>query len=106
MSLKRKITFATHNAKHGVGQAAKVLGEYREVGLEVNGLEETRHDSQSLFKPAGYVVYSSGLVVREKINRAVVRLPEFINERLLKMTLELRGRAIALTFIDTYCVKC
>ena len=104
--------------KHGVGRAAGVLGEYRQVGLDIIGLQETCRDGQSQLRQVGYVVYSSGacggkgggkkgqggvgLAIREAITRAVVRPPEFINERLLKATLKLHGRASAVSFVVTY----
>ena len=43
-----------------------------------------------------------GLAIRESITRAVVRPPEFINERLLKVTLKLHGRASAVSFVVAY----
>ena len=104
--------------KHGVGRAAKVLGEYRLAGLDIIGLQETRRDGQTQLRQAGYVVYCSGacgdkgggkkgeggvgLAIRENITRAVVHLPEFINERLLKVTLKLHGRASAVSFVVAY----
>ena len=42
-----------------------------------------------------------GLAVRTSITRAA-RSPEFISDRLLKVTLELRGRAKAVTFFVAY----
>ena len=42
-----------------------------------------------------------GLAVRTSITRAA-RPPEFISDRLLKVTLELRGRAKAVTFFVAY----
>ena len=42
-----------------------------------------------------------GLAVRNSITRAA-RPPEFISDRLLKVTLELRGRAKAVTFVVAY----
>ena len=43
-----------------------------------------------------------GLAIRETITRVVVRPPEFINERLLKVTLKLHGRASAVSFVVAY----
>ena len=43
----------------------------------------------------------TGLAVRTCITRAA-RPPEFISDRLLKVTLELRGRAKAVTFFVAY----
>jgi len=40
-----------------------------------------------------------GLAIRETITRAVVRPPEFINERLLKVILKVLGRARAVLFL-------
>ena len=101
-----------------MGRAAEVLGEYRLAGLDIIGLQETCRDGQSDFKQAGYVVYCSGacgdkgggkkgqggvgLAIRETITRAVVRPPEFISERLLKVTLKLHGRASAASFVVAY----
>ena len=43
-----------------------------------------------------------GLAVRKNISRAKARPPEFISDRLLKVTLELCGRARAVTFVVGY----
>ena len=45
-----------------------------------------------------------GLATRESITRAVVRPPKPINERLLKATLTLHGRASAVSFVVVYGV--
>ena len=107
----REITVATHNVrtmavdgKHGVGRALDVLSVYDRLGCDVIGLQETRRSGHSAFSQAGYVVYCSGecgdenggkkgqggvgLAVRTSITRAA-RPPEFISDRLLKVTLEL-----------------
>ena len=120
----REITVATHNVrtmavdgKHGVGRALDVLSVYDRLGCDVIGLQETRRSGHSAFSQAGYVVYCSGecgdenggkkgqggvgLAVRTSITRAA-RPPEFISDRLLKVTLELRGRAKAVTFFVAY----
>ena len=71
----------------------------------------------SAFTQVGYLVYCSGacggengrkkgqggagLAVRTSITRAA-RPPEFISDRLLKVTLEVRGRAKAITFFVAY----
>ena len=89
----------------------------RGLGCDVIGLQETGRSGQSAFNQAGYLVYCSGecggendgkkgqrgvgLAVRNSITRAV-RPPEFISDRLLKVTLELRGRAKAVTFVVVY----
>ena len=116
----REITVATHNVrtmavdgKHGVGRALDVLSVYDRLGCDVIGLQETRRSGHSAFSQAGYLVYCSGecgdengrkkgqggvgLAVRTSITRAA-RPPEFISDRLLKVTLGLRGRAKAVTF--------
>ena len=120
----REITVATHNVRtmavdgtHGVGRALDVLSVYDRVGCDIIGLQGTRRSGQSAFSQAGYVVYCSGgcggendgkkgqggvgLAVRNSITRAA-RPPEFISDRLLKVTLELRGRAKAVTFVIAY----
>ena len=76
------------DGKHGVGRAAEVLGEYRQAGLDIIGLQETRRyvvncsgacgDKGGGKKGQGGV----GLAIRETI----VRPPELINERLMKAT--------------------
>ena len=43
-----------------------------------------------------------GLAVRKSISRAEARPPEFISDKLLKVTLELCGRARAVTFVVGY----
>lgn len=70
------------DGKHGVERAAEVLGNYREVDLDITGLQETRFDDilkractcgdkDGGKKDQGRV----GLVVRETMTRAVVRQP-------------------------------
>ena len=77
------------------------------------GLQETHHSGHSAVSQAGYLMYCSrecggengenkgqggvGLAVRTFIVRTA-RPPEFISDRLLEVTLELRGRAMAVTF--------
>ena len=117
---EREITVAPHNVrtmavdgKHGIGRALDVLGVYDRLGCDVIGLQETRRSGHSAFNQVGYLVYCSrkcgnknsgkkgqgrvGLAVRTSITCAA-RPPEFISDRLLKVTLELRGRAKAVTF--------
>ena len=120
----REITVATHNVrtmavdgKHGVGRALDVLSVYDRLGCDVIGLQETRRSGHSAFSQASYLVYCSGecgdenggkkgqggvgLAVRTSITRAA-RPPEFVSDRLLKVTLKLRGRAKAVTFFVAY----
>ena len=120
----RESTVATHNVrtmamdgKHGVGRALDILRVYDRLGCDVIGLQETRRSGHSAFSQAGYLVYCSGecgdeiggkkgqggvgLAVRTSITRAA-RPPEFISDRLLKVTLELRGRSKAVTFFVAY----
>ena len=122
---RRELTIATHNVqtmavdgKHGVGRAAEVLDVYQEMDCDITGLQETRRSGQSALLQAGYAVYCSGesggdgegkkgqggvgLAVRKSISRAEARPPEFISDRLLKVTLELCGRARAVTFVVGY----
>ena len=117
----REITVATHNVQtmavdgtHGIGQALDVLSVYGRLGCDVIGLQETRRSGHSALTQAGYLVYCSdecggenggkkgqggvGLAVRTSIPRAA-HPPEFISDRLLKVTLELlRGRAKTIMF--------
>ena len=120
----REITVATHNVrtmavdgKHEVERALDVLSVYDRLGCDGIGLQETRRSGHSAFSQPGYVVYCSGecgdenggkkgqggvgLAVRTSITRAA-RPPEFISDRLLKVTLELRSRAKAVTFFVAY----
>ena len=120
----REIAVATHNVRtmtvdgtHGVGWALDVLSVYDRLGCDVTGLQETRRSGHSAFSQAGYLVYCSGecggenggkkgqvgvgLAVRNSITRAA-RPPEFISDRLLKVTLKLRGRAKPVTFVVGY----
>ena len=120
----REITVATHNVRrmamngmHGVGRALHVLSVYDRLECDVVGLQETRRSGHSAFTQAGYLVYCSGecggdnggkkeqggvgLAVRTSIIRAA-HPPEFINDRLLKVTLELRSLAKAVTFVVAY----
>ena len=120
----RENAVATHSVRtiavdgtHGVRRALDVLSVYDRLRCDVIGLQETRRCGHSAFSQAGYLVYCSGecggenggkkgqggvgLAVRTSIPRAA-RPPEFISDRLLKVTLELRGRAKAVTFIVAY----
>ena len=101
---------------HGVGRALDVLSVCDRLGCDAIGLQETRR-RHSAFSQAGYLVYCSGecggenggkkgqggvgLALRTSITHAA-RPPEFISDRLLKVTLELRGRAKAVTFVVAY----
>ena len=122
---RRELVIATHNmqtmavdGKHGVGRAAEVLYVYQEIGCYIIGLQETRRSGQFALLQAEHVVYCSGesggdgegkkgqggagLAVRKSISSAEARPPEFISDRLLKVTLELCGRARAATFVVGY----
>ena len=80
-------------------------------------MQETRRSRHFAFSQAGYLVYCSGecggenggikgqdrvgLAVRTSIIR-VARPPEFISDRLLKVTFKLRGRANTVMFVVAY----
>ena len=98
--------------------ALHVLSVYDRLGCDVIvGLQETRRSGHSAFTQARYLVYCSGdcggdndgkkgqggvgLAVRIFIARAA-RALEFISYRLLKVTLELRGQAKAITFLVAF----
>ena len=98
-----------------MGRAVEVLDVYQEMGCNIIGLQETRRSGQSTLLQAGHVVCNGeprgdgegkkcqsgiGLALHKSISRAKVRPPKFIRDRLLKMTLELCGRARAVTFVD------
>ena len=88
------------------------------MGCDIIDLQATRRSGQSAFLEAGYVVYCSsesggdgegkkgqggvGLAVRKSISPAEARPPEFIDDRLLKVTLESCGRTRAVTFVVGY----
>ena len=120
----REIAVATHNVRtmamygtHGVGRVLDVLSVHHRLGCDIIGLQETRRSGHSAFSQAGYLVYCSGecggenggkkgqggegLAVRNSITRAA-RPPELISDRLLKVALELRGLAKAVTFVVRY----
>ena len=105
---------ATHNVrtmavdgKHGIGRAWEVLSALRKLGCYVIGIQETRRSGQSIFVEAGYTVYCSvesggesqkkgqggvGLAVKQTLGtHTTTRPPVFISDRLLKVTLDLRG---------------
>ena len=102
---------------HGVGRAQDVLSAYDRLGCGLISLQETRRSGHLAFSQAGYLVYCNGecggenggkkgqdgmgLAVRTFITRAA-RPPEFTSDRLLKVILELRGRAKAVMFIVAY----
>ena len=118
----REIIVATHNVRtmavdgtHGVGRALlDVLSMHGRLGCDVIGLQDTRRSGHSAFSQADYLVYCGGecggenggkkgksgvglAVIRASLTRAA-RPPEFISDPLLKVTLELRGRAESATF--------
>ena len=120
----REIAVATHNVQTmavdgtlGVGRALDVLSVYDRLGCDVISLLETRRSGHSAFSQADYLVYCSGecggenggkkgqggvgLAIRSYVTRGACP-PEFISDRLLKVTLELRGRAKAVTFVVGY----
>ena len=121
----RKIAVTTQNVQtmavdgtHGVGWARDVMSSvYDRLGCDVIGLQETRRIGHSAFTQAGDLVYCSGecggengrkkgqggvgLAMTTSIRRAARPL-EFVSDRLLKVTLELRGRAKAVTFFVAY----
>ena len=109
----REIAVAPHNVRtmavdgeHGVGRALYVLSVYDRLGCDVIGLQGTRRSGHTAFNQAGYLVYCSGecgdenggkkgqggvgLAVRTSITRAP-HPPEFISDRLRKVTLELHS---------------
>ena len=115
---------ATHNVRmmavdgtHGVRRTLDILNVYDRLGCDIIGLKETRRSGRSVFIQVCYLVYCSGecgdedggkegqgrvrLAVKSSITRAA-RPPEFISDRLLKVTLKLRGRAKAVTYIVAY----
>ena len=92
---------------------------YQEMGCGIVDLQETRRGGQSALLQAGDIVYCSGefrgdgggkegqeggigLAVRKSFSRAEVLSPEFISDRLLKVTLELCGRPQTGTFVVAY----
>ena len=83
---------------------------YDRLGYDVIGLQETRRSGHSAFSQAGHLVYCIGEcggengvwpAVRTSITRAA-RPPGLISHRLLKVALELRGRAKAVTLVVAY----
>ena len=98
---------------HVVGRALDDLSVYDRIRCDVLGLQEARRSGHSAFSQPGYLVYFSGecggengvkkgqggvgLAVRTSITRAARPL-EFISDRFLMVTLELRGRVKAVMF--------
>ena len=90
---------------------------YDQLEYDVIGMQKTRRSRHFAFSQAGYLVYCSGecggenggikgqdeegLAVRTSIIRAA-RPPEFISDRLLKVTFELRGRAKIVTSVVAF----
>ena len=87
---------------HGVVRALNGLSVYDRLGCDVIGQQETHCSGHLAFSQVGYLVYCSGecggqnsgkkgqsgvgLAVRTSITRAAPP-PEFIGDRLLKVTL-------------------
>ena len=104
--------------KHGIGRALEALSALRKLGCEVIGKQETRRSGQSIIVEAGYTVYCSGesgdesqikrqggvgLTLKQTFGtQTTTRPPEFIGDRLLKVTQGLRGRAKSVSFVATY----
>ena len=102
---------------YGVGRALDDWSVYDRLGCDVIGLQETRRSRHSAFSQAGYLVYRSGeyggksggkngqggvrLAVRTSFTRAARPL-QFISDRLLKVTLELRVEPRPLHFFVAY----
>jgi hypothetical protein len=104
--------------RNRIGRALDVLSVYNRLGCDIIGLKETRRSGHSDFSQAGSLMYCSsecsgknggkkgqdgvGLPKSASIITRTARPPEFISDRLLKVTLELRGRAKAVTVFVTY----
>ena len=87
------------------------------LGCDLIRLQEIRRSGHTAFIKAEYLVYCSGecgnendgkngqdgvgLALKSSITRAA-RPPEFVSDRLLKVILEVRGRAKAVTFVVVY----
>ena len=103
------------DGKHGVGRATEFLGVYQEMGSGIIGLQEARRSGRSTLLQTEYAVYCSGesggdrggkkgqgevgLVGCKSTSHDDVLSPKFISNRLLKVTLELCGRARAVTLL-------
>ena len=99
------------DGKHGIGRVWEVLSAFGKLGCDVIGIQEIRRSGQSIFiRGSRYTVYCSGeivdesqlkgqvgvgLAVKQTFGTTTTRPPEFISDRSLKGTLELRGRAKA-----------
>ena len=107
------------DGKYGVDRAAEVLDVYQEMGRDIVGLQERGVAASLLFfkldtlltatvnpeatgKGRRAKVELDLLVARVSISRAEARSPEFISDRLLKVTLELCDRSRAMTFVVGY----
>jgi len=88
--------------------ASDVRGKYcvkTGINVTLSAYRKRVGNRQSVFIGAGYIVYCSGERGGKKqaiLARTAVRPRKFISDRLLKVTLELRGRARAVTFVVAY----
>jgi len=100
--------------------ASDVRGKYcvkTGINVTLSAYRKRVGNRQSVFIGAGYIVYCSGerggkdggrkgqdgVGLKQAIlARTAVRPRKFISDRLLKVTLELRGRARAVTFVVAY----
>lgn len=48
------------DGKHGIGRSWEVLNDFRNLGCDVIGVQETRRSGQLIFVEAGYNVYCGG----------------------------------------------
>ena len=91
-----------------------MLSAFGKLGCDVIGI----HETQLIFVEAGYTVYYScesvgesrgkgqggvGLAVTQTFGtQTITRSPEFRSDRLLKVTLDLRGQAKTVSFVAAY----
>ena len=99
--------------KNGLGHAETLLLRAQKSRCDIVGLQEVRRGGQGSFEAAGYTVYFSGpekggkhgvgLAVEKHIVEASgACTPEPINERLLKVQLNLTGKSNRVTFVVAY----
>ena len=124
-TMRQEVCTATHNVrtmavhgKHGIRRVWEVLSTFGKMGCDVIGIQETHRSGPSIFVESRYNVYCSGesggesqkrgqggvgLAVKQTLGtQTTTRPPEFISDRLLKVTLDLRGRAKAVSFVVAY----
>ena len=103
---------AEKGKKDKIVHAESLLRSARDAGCEIVGLQETHRTGQTYFQASGYTVLCSGeekkglhgvgLAVANSIVSNKGCTPELINERMMKMWMNLTGKSNSVSVIVAY----